>query len=101
MVPAIPNENPQQRLRTPMRLPVGFQNSHRDGGRLFSSSWRILEPDGSAGLASGMEGPRGRGCDGTWWPRDGEVMLFDPGSVVTTRYRPRGSTIPSPWPSAS
>ncbi len=30
--------------------------------------------------------------------REGEVVLFNPGSVVTTRYRPRGTTIPSPWP---
>ncbi|MFF7242136.1 group II intron reverse transcriptase/maturase [Streptomyces collinus] len=38
-------------------------------------------------------------CDGGWWPHDGDVVLFNPGSVVTTRYRPRGTTIPSPWPS--
>ena len=42
---------------------------------------------------SGWKNLRRRYCDGTWWPRDGEVMLFNPGSVVTTRYRPRGSTI--------
>jgi RNA-directed DNA polymerase len=50
---------------------------------------------------SGWKTLRRRYCDGTWWPRDGEVVLFNPGSVVTTRYRPRGSTIPSPWPQAS
>ena len=49
---------------------------------------------------TGWKTLRRRYCDGTWWPRDAEVVLFDPGSVVTTRYRPRGSTIPSPWPLA-
>ena len=44
---------------------------------------------------------RRRYCDGGWWPRDGEVVLFNPGSVATTRYRPRGTTIPSPWPSTT
>jgi len=42
---------------------------------------------------------RRRHCDGGWWPRAGEAVLFNPGSVTTTRYRPRGTTIPSPWPS--
>lgn len=50
---------------------------------------------------TGWKDLRRRFCDGTWWPRDGEVALFNPGSVTTTRYRPRGSTIPSPWPAAS
>src|SRR6266511_3172392 len=44
---------------------------------------------------------RRRYCDGGWWPRDGGVSLFNPGSVATTRYRPRGTKIPSPWPSAT
>jgi len=34
---------------------------------------------------------------GGWWPRDGDVVLFDPGTVSTTRYRYRGTVIPSPW----
>lgn len=42
---------------------------------------------------------RRRFCDGGWWPHDKDVVLFNPGSVHTTRYRPRGTTIPSPWPS--
>ena len=46
----------------------------------------------------GMKELRRRFCGGGWWPNDGQVVLFNPGSVVTTRYRPRGSTIPSPWP---
>ncbi len=36
-----------------------------------------------------------------WWPADGDVVLFNPGSVRTTRYRYRGSKIPSPWPSVA
>lgn len=31
-----------------------------------------------------------------WWPRDEELVLFDPGKVTVTRYRYRGD-IPTPW----
>jgi RNA-directed DNA polymerase len=41
---------------------------------------------------------RRRYCDGGWWPADGKVTLFNPGQVRTTRYRYRGTAIPSPWP---
>ena len=34
--------------RIAMPLAAALQNSHQDGGRVFSSSWRILEPYGSA-----------------------------------------------------
>jgi RNA-directed DNA polymerase len=44
---------------------------------------------------------RRRYCDGGWWPADGEVRLFDPAKVGTTRYRYRGTVIPSPWPQAA
>jgi RNA-directed DNA polymerase len=44
---------------------------------------------------------RRRYCGGRWWPADGEVMLFNPGVVRTTRYRYRGTNIPSPWPSVA
>jgi RNA-directed DNA polymerase len=50
---------------------------------------------------AGWKELRRRYCDGGWWPREGKVTLFNPGSVVTTRYRPRGTMIPSPWPSAT
>ncbi len=46
---------------------------------------------------AGWKELRRRFCGGGWWPHDGQVVLFNPGSVVTTRYRPRGTTIPSPW----
>ncbi len=32
-----------------------------------------------------------------WWPTDGEIRLFDVASVPVTRYRYRGTSIPSPW----
>lgn len=44
---------------------------------------------------------RRRYCGGGWWPADGETVLFNPGAVSTTRYRYRGTNIPSPWPSAA
>ncbi|WP_026268808.1 group II intron reverse transcriptase/maturase [Micromonospora sp. CNB394] len=41
---------------------------------------------------------RRRFCAGTWWPRTDKITLFDPVKVRTTRYRYRGTKIPSPWP---
>ncbi len=41
---------------------------------------------------------RRRYCGGRWWPSDQDLVLFDPQKVRTTRYRYRGSVIPSPWP---
>jgi RNA-directed DNA polymerase len=37
---------------------------------------------------------------GGWWPTTGETVLFNPAAVATTRYRYRGTKIPSPWPNA-
>jgi RNA-directed DNA polymerase len=42
---------------------------------------------------------RRRFCIDRWWPADGDVILFNPAAVRTTRYRYRGAKIPSPWPS--
>jgi RNA-directed DNA polymerase len=44
---------------------------------------------------------RRRYCGGGWWPSDGEVTLWNPTMAGTTRYRYRGTTIPSPWPIAA
>jgi RNA-directed DNA polymerase len=44
---------------------------------------------------------RRRYCPDGWWPAEGEVTLFNPGAVRTTRYRYRGAAIPSPWASAA
>jgi RNA-directed DNA polymerase len=41
---------------------------------------------------------RRRFCGGRWWPATQERTLFDPAKVGTTRYRYRGTVIPSPWP---
>jgi RNA-directed DNA polymerase len=41
---------------------------------------------------------RRRYCSGGWWPVSQGRELFDPAKVTTTRYRYRGSVIPSPWP---
>lgn len=41
---------------------------------------------------------RRRYCDGRWWPVDDDVVLFNPTKAGTTRYRYRGTVIPSPWP---
>lgn len=38
-------------------------------------------------------------CRGRWWPTTQHQEMFDPEKVGTTRYRYRGSVIPSPWPS--
>jgi RNA-directed DNA polymerase len=44
---------------------------------------------------------RHRYCPDGWWPAEGEVTLFNPAAVRTTRYRYRGAAIPSPWMSAT
>lgn len=44
---------------------------------------------------------RRRYCDGGWWPHDGEVKLYNPARVRTTRYPYRGNKIASPWPDAA
>jgi RNA-directed DNA polymerase len=42
---------------------------------------------------------RRRYCRGGWWPASQATEMFHPEKVGTTRYRYRGSVIPSPWPS--
>jgi RNA-directed DNA polymerase len=42
---------------------------------------------------------RRRFCGGGWWPGTEERSLFNPAKVSTTRYRYRGTVIPTPWPS--
>jgi RNA-directed DNA polymerase len=37
-------------------------------------------------------------CGGGWWPKNGDVTLWNPTAAGTTRYRYRGNQIPSPWP---
>lgn len=40
---------------------------------------------------------RRRYCGGGWWPITARGRLFEPGRVSTTRYRYRGTRIPTPW----
>jgi hypothetical protein len=44
---------------------------------------------------------RRRYCNGGWWPTTAEVTRFNPTNAGTTRYRYRGTAIPSPWPTAT
>ncbi len=48
---------------------------------------------------SGWKELRRQYCSGGWWPTGQKLVLFDPETVGTTRYRYRGTFIPSPWPS--
>ena len=41
---------------------------------------------------------RRRYCGGGWWPARRNGQLFNPAKVRTTRYRYRGTVIPTPWP---
>jgi RNA-directed DNA polymerase len=41
---------------------------------------------------------RRRYCGMRWWPASQTRALFNPATVRTTRYRYRGTVIPSPWP---
>jgi RNA-directed DNA polymerase len=43
---------------------------------------------------------RRRYCGGGWWPADGQTALLHTGSISTTRYRYRGTAIPTPWQAA-
>ena len=43
---------------------------------------------------------RRRYCGAGWWPATTSVTLFNPTDTGTTRYRYRGSRIPSPWTSS-
>ena len=40
---------------------------------------------------------RRRYCNGGWWPTTTEIALFNPDTMRTTRYRYRGTAIPTPW----
>jgi RNA-directed DNA polymerase len=63
--------------------------------------WRLvmhwLRRKHGNGRAAPWKDIRRRYCDGGWWPHDGEVKIYNPAAVRITRYRYRGTTIPSPW----
>ena len=54
------------------------------------------------GCGANTAGPPGRTpppvLPRRWWPAGHDRVLFNPATVGTTRYRYRGSVIPSPWP---
>lgn len=48
----------------------------------------------------GWKNLRRRYCADGWWPASEERPLFNPAKMSTTRYRYRGTVIPTPWPTA-
>ncbi|MCP3994752.1 MAG: group II intron reverse transcriptase/maturase, partial [bacterium] len=44
---------------------------------------------------------RRRYCHNRWWPEESGTWLFNPEAVTTTRYRYRGTAIPSQWTTAT
>ncbi|MEV0709286.1 group II intron maturase-specific domain-containing protein, partial [Nocardia aurea] len=44
---------------------------------------------------------RRRYCGGGWWPTTATGQLFDLGRVHVTRYRYRGTVLPTPWTTAA
>jgi RNA-directed DNA polymerase len=62
---------------------------------LWQSVWRWLRRKHRRATISEL---RRRYCGGGWWPATQHRELFNPAKVGTTRYRYRGSVIPSPWP---
>ena len=82
----LPARSVQHRLRLPACL-------HLATGRPLASPQAPRDrPGRNSGDASRVN---------RWWPADGDVIMFNPGAVRTTRYRYRGTKIPSPWPSAA
>jgi len=51
-------------------------------------------------LRSQYAGSGNHGGNNSWWPTTEERQLFNPAKVGTTRYRYRGTAIPTPWPIA-
>ncbi len=68
------------------------------GHYLWATVWRWIR---RKHRRSTWEELRRRYCGGGWWPTGQHRELFDPEKVSTTRYRYRGSNIPSPWPTAA
>ncbi|MFF8916137.1 group II intron reverse transcriptase/maturase, partial [Streptomyces sp. NPDC015032] len=42
-----------------------------------------------------------RYCAGGWWPTTEEGTLFNPAKLTPTRYRYRGTAIPTLWPTTA
>jgi RNA-directed DNA polymerase len=68
------------------------------GHYLWTTVWRWLRRKHRRTTWKAL---RRRYCGGGWWPTGQHRELFDPEKVSTTRYRYRGTVIPSPWPTAT
>jgi RNA-directed DNA polymerase len=72
--------------------------SSKTFGYLASIVWRqVMAWLRRKHRTAGWKTIRRRYCNGGWWPADGETTLLHTGSISTTRYRYRGTAIPSAW----
>jgi RNA-directed DNA polymerase len=72
--------------------------SSKTFGYLASITWRqVMAWLRRKHRKTGWKAIRRRYCGGGWWPADGETTLLHTGSISTTRYRYRGTAIPTPW----
>jgi RNA-directed DNA polymerase len=75
--------------------------SSKTFGYLASFTWRqVMAWLHRKHRNTGWKALRRRYCGGGWWPADGETALLHTGSISTTRYRYRGTAIPTPWQAA-
>jgi len=82
----------------------GWTNYHKHGAAsaTFSylrhfSMWRVVRWLRRRHPRANWKQLRRRYLEPEWWPKEGEVMLFDPSTVAITRYRYRAANIPTPW----
>jgi hypothetical protein len=81
-------------FRDPLELAVGAGPAPI--AEKGSAKLHRLRPKHGNGRAAPGKAIRHRYCDGGSWPHDGDVKIYNPAAVRTTRYRYRGTTIPSP-----
>jgi RNA-directed DNA polymerase len=75
--------------------------SSKTFGFLASFGWRqVMAWLRRKHRKTGWKALRRRYCGGGWWPADGQTALLHTGSISTTRYRYRGTAIPTPWQAA-
>jgi RNA-directed DNA polymerase len=82
----------------------GWTNYHKHGAAsaTFSylrhfSLWRVVRWLRRRHPLANWKQLRKRYLGSEWWPKEGDVVLFDPATVAITRYRYRGASIPKPW----
>jgi RNA-directed DNA polymerase len=91
-------------LRRINQLLRGWTNYFRHGvskatfGYLRKFSWsRVIQWLRAKHRRANWKYLRRRYLVNRWWPEQDGVALFDCGTVPVTRYRYRGSVIPTPW----